>query len=86
MAKARVNKAKMPCNKPRRAPAGSKKKSIVKACSGGKEKIVRFGDPKMTIKKSNPARKKSYCARSAGITGGAGKLSANYWSRKAWGC
>ena len=86
MAKARVNKAKMPCNKPRRAPAGSKKKSIVKACSGGKEKIVRFGDPKMTIKKSNPARKKSYCARSAGITGGEGKLSANYWSRKAWDC
>ena len=86
MATKRVNKKSMPCNKPRRAPAGSKKKSIEKACSGGKEKIVRFGDSKMTIKKSKPARKKSYCARSGGIKGGSNKLSANYWSRKAWNC
>lgn len=86
MATKRVNKKSMPCNKPRRAPAGSKKKSVVKACSGGKEKIVRFGDSKMTIKKSKPARKKSYCARSGGIKGGSNKLSANYWSRKAWNC
>ena len=28
----------------------------------------------------------SYCARSAGIKGGKGKMSANYWSRKAWDC
>ena len=82
----RVNKATMPCNKPRRAPAGSKKKSIVKACAGGKEVIVRFGDSKMSIKKSKPANKASYCARSGGIKGTANKLSANYWSRKAWNC
>jgi hypothetical protein len=82
----KTSKAKMPCNKPRRAPAGSKKKSIVKACAGGKEKIVRFGDPKMTIKKGTPSRKKSYCARSGGIKGTANKLSANYWSRRAWNC
>ena len=30
--------------------------------------------------------KKSYCARSAGIKGGKGKMSANYWSRRAWDC
>ena len=82
----RVNKATMPCNKPRRAPAGSKKKSIVKACAGGKERIIRFGDPNMTIKKGTPSRKASYCARSGGIKGTANKLSANYWSRKAWNC
>tara|TARA_R100000541_G_scaffold40728_2_gene48256 strand:- start:3066 stop:3323 length:258 start_codon:yes stop_codon:yes gene_type:complete len=82
----RVNKATMPCNKPRRAPAGSKKKSIVKACAGGKERIIRFGDPNMTIKKGTPSRKASYCARSGGIKGKANKLSANYWSRKAWNC
>jgi len=81
-----VSKKSMPCNKPRRAPAGSAKKSVVRACSGGKEKTVRFGDPAMTIKKSNPARKKSYCARSGGIKGKANKLSANYWSRRAWDC
>ena len=84
--KAKTSKAKMPCNKPRRAPAGSKKKSIVKACAGGKERIVRFGDPKMTIKKGTPSRKASYCARSGGIKGKANKLSANYWSRRAWNC
>ena len=33
------------------------------------------------------ARRKSYCARSGGIKGGDGKLSANYWARKVlWSC
>ena len=40
----------------------------------------------MTIKKNRPARKKSYCARSGGIKGKSNKLSANYWSRRAWNC
>jgi hypothetical protein len=80
-----IDKDKMKCNVPRRDVQGGKK-FVVKACQGGKEKIVRFGDANMTIKKNRPARKKSYCARSAGIKGGKGKLSANYWSRKAWDC
>ena len=80
-----ADKDKMKCNVPRREVQGGKK-FVVKACQGGKEKIVRFGDANMTIKKNRPARKKSYCARSAGIKGGKGKLSANYWSRKAWDC
>ena len=75
----------MKCNVPRREVQGGKK-FVVKACQGGKEKIVRFGDANMSIKKNRPARKKSYCARSAGIKGGKGKMSANYWSRKAWDC
>ena len=80
-----IDKKKMKCNVPRRDVQGGKK-FVVKACEGGKEKIVRFGDANMTIKKNRPARKKSYCARSAGIKGGKGKLSANYWSRRAWDC
>ena len=80
-----ADKSKMKCNAPRREVQGGKK-FVVKACEGGKEKIVRFGDANMTIKKDRPARKKSYCARSAGIKGGKGKMSANYWSRKAWDC
>ena len=80
-----VNKKTMKCNVPRRQVSGGKK-SVVKACQGGKEKIVRFGDANMSIKKSNPARKKSYCARSGGIKGKSNKLSANYWSRRAWNC
>ena len=72
-------------NKPKRTPGG-KKKFAVLAKKGDKTKLVRFGDPKMTIKKGIPARKKSYCARSGGITGTTDKFSANYWSRKAWDC
>jgi len=73
------------CNSPRRTP-GERKKFVVKGCEDGKEKIVRFGDPVMKIKKSIAARKKSYCARSGGIKGGKGKLSANFWSRRQWDC
>ncbi len=73
------------CNTPKRTP-GERKKFVVKACDQGEEKIVRFGDPVLKIKKNIPSRKKSYCARSGGIKGGKGKLSANFWSRKAWEC
>ena len=80
-----ADKSKMKCNVPRREVQGGKK-FVVKACEGGKEKLIRCGDANMRIKKNRPARKKSYCARSAGIKGGKGKMSANYWSRKAWDC
>jgi len=80
-----ADKSKMKCNVPRREVQGGKK-FVVKACEGGKGKLIRFGDANMSIKKNQPARKKSYCARSAGIKGGKGKMSANYWSRKAWDC
>jgi len=81
-----MNPRNLPCNSPRRDVQGGKK-SVVKACQNGKERVIRFGDANMSIKKSNPARKKSYCARSGGIKGGEGKLSANYWARKVlWSC
>lgn len=80
-----ADKSKMKCNVPRRE-VQSGKKFVVKACQGGEEKLIRFGDANMSIKKNQPARKRSYCARSAGIKGGKGKMSANYWSRKAWDC
>ena len=80
-----IHKKNMKCNVHRRQVSGGKK-FVVKAGQGGKEKIVRFGDANMSIKKSNPARKKSYCARSGGIKGKSNKLSANYWSRRAWNC
>lgn len=79
------SKADMPCNKSMKSWRGDKKQ-VVKACQDGKERIVHFGDPNMSIKKDQPSRKKSYCARSGGIKGTQNKLSANYWSRKAWDC
>lgn len=78
-------KDRMKCNSPKYDNNGTKK-SVVKACEDGKEKIVRFGDANMEIKKDSPERRKSYCARSGGIKGKNSKLTANFWSRRAWGC
>lgn len=79
---AKIAKDKLPCNKPRRDVQGGKK-SVVKACEGGKEKIVRFGDANMTIKKDNPERRKSFRARHK-CDEKKSKMTAGYWSCKAW--
>ena len=73
-------------NKPPRGEPGSSKKFVVLAKQGDTVKMVRFGDKSMSIKKDQPKRKASYCARSGGIKGADNKLSANYWSRKKWSC
>jgi len=84
----KVRKADMPCNKPRKSWRAGKKK-VVKACEGGKEKIIHYGDSSMKdyTQHGSKKRRKSYCARSAGIKGGKGKMSANHWARKdLWSC
>ena len=78
----RVDKDRMKCNSPRRTSGGSKK-FVVKACKDGKEKVVRFGDPNMRIKKSNPKRRKSFRARHK-CDQKKDKFSAGYWSCKKW--
>ena len=75
-----ADKSKMKCNSPRRQVQGGKK-FVVKACKNGKEKIIRYGDANMTIKKSNPARRKSFRARHRCDTAN-DKFSARYWSCK----
>ena len=79
---AKIAKNSLECNKPRRDVRGGKK-SVVKACEGGKEKIVRFGDANMTIKKNDPERRKSFRARHK-CDEKKSKLTAGYWSCKAW--
>ena len=69
-------------NKPKRTP-GARKKSAVLAKSGNKVKLVRFGDPKMSIKKQIPSRRKSFRARHNCSTA-TNKLTPRYWSCKAW--
>jgi hypothetical protein len=69
-------------NKPKRTP-GKAKKSAVLAKKGDQVKLVRYGDSKMTIKKSQPARRKSFRARHKCDTA-KDKFSARYWSCKAW--
>lgn len=72
-------------NKPRNSPKKGKTKMVL-AKKGDQVRLIHFGDPNLKIKKNIPARKRSYCARSGGIKGANDKLSANYWSRRAWDC
>ena len=76
----RIDKDRMKCNSPKR---GGSKKFVVKACENGKEKIVRFGDPNMKIRKSNPKARKSFRARHK-CDQKKSKFSAGYWSCKKW--
>jgi hypothetical protein len=85
----KVNKKSMACNKPRRTPSHSKKSHIVKACSGGKEKIIRFGEqgastagkPKKGESAKMKAKRKSFKSRHAKNIA-KGKMSAAYWADK----
>tara|TARA_R110001592_G_scaffold7462_2_gene41836 strand:- start:34 stop:495 length:462 start_codon:yes stop_codon:yes gene_type:complete len=81
-AEGKIDKDRMKCNTSRRTSGGSKK-FVVKACKDGKEKIVRYGDPNMKIKKSNPKRRKSFRARHK-CDQKKDKFSAGYWSCKKW--
>jgi len=80
-------KDRMKCNSPRRIRKGEaghgKKKFVVKACDGGTEKIIRYGDANMEIKKDSPKRRKSFRARHDCKNPGS-KLKARYWSCKKW--
>jgi hypothetical protein len=75
----------VPLNKPMKGDV-KKSKVFVDPDGDGKAKKVNFGDKNMSIKKDQPARKKSYCARSGGQGNLTDKSSANYWSRRAWNC
>ena len=79
---------KKPLNKIIREKKGNKKfKVFVKDKSTNKIKLIRFGDANMSIKKNNPARKKSFNARMGCVlknVKGQKTLSPAYWSLKAW--
>ncbi len=82
----KLNKASMKCNSPRSTPSHPKKSHVVKACSNGTEKIIRFGQQgvKGSPKKANESeayanRRKRFKARHAKNIA-KGKLSAAYWS------
>lgn len=75
-------------NKPKRSDRDGKKMMVL-AKQGETVKLIHFGDSSMKDYRQHGSekRRKSYCARSAGIKGGDGKLSANFWSRKVlWSC
>jgi hypothetical protein len=75
-------KKDMPCNKPTRSTSAGKK-MMVKACEGGKEKIVHFG-AKGYGHNYSPAARKSFRARHK-CGQSKSKLSAQYWAcKKLW--
>ena len=73
------SKSYMPCNKPRKSNRPGKKR-MVKACSGGKEKIIHYGATGYGHNYSTAARK-SFRARHKCDTA-KDKLSARYWACK----
>jgi hypothetical protein len=85
----KLNKHSMACNKPRSTPKHPKKSHAVKACEGGKEKIIRFGQkgastagkPKAGESARMKAKRKSFKARH-GKNIKKGKMSAAYWADK----
>lgn len=77
-----ANKSKMSCNRPVSSDRPGKK-MMVKACSGGKEKLIHFGAEGYGHNYSSAARK-SFRARH-GCDTATDKLSARYWAcKKLW--
>jgi len=72
-------------NKQKRTP-GAKKKFAVLAKKGDQVKIVRYGDPKMSIKKDQPDRRKSFRARHSceSVEKKKDVFAPSFWSCKNW--
>jgi hypothetical protein len=85
----KVDKKSMACNKPKATPSHPKKSHIVKACTGGKEKVIRFGEqgaktagkPKAGESDAMKKKRASFKARH-GKNIAKGKTSAAYWADK----
>jgi hypothetical protein len=86
-----VDKSKMKCNKPKAQAHGSGetgKSHIVKACEGGKEKIIRFGQLGVKGSPKKKGESKAYASRRHRFQTrhakniAKGKMSAAYWANK----
>jgi len=74
---------KVQLGKPFRTPKGPKKFSVYVKNPKGNVVKVNFGDPNMKIKKSDPARRKSFRARHNCSNPGP-RHKARYWSCRKW--
>jgi hypothetical protein len=74
---------KVQLGKPFRTPKGPKKFSVYVKNPKGNVVKVNFGDPNMKIKKSDPARRKSFRARHNCDNPGP-RHKARYWSCRKW--
>ena len=84
----RALKKELECNSPVRTPSHGTKSHAVKACSGGEEKLIRFGQQGVEGAGASPkteeeqARRRSYYARHNAQDSSPDKMSARYWSHK----
>jgi hypothetical protein len=87
--KTRAGIKNLKCNKPKRTPSHPKKSHVVRACEGGKEKIIRFGEqgastagkPKAGESERMKKKRASFKARHRKNIA-KGKMSAAYWANK----
>ena len=77
-----ANKSKMKCNSPTRSDRAGKK-MMVKACSGGQERLIHFGAKGYGHNYSAAARKSFKARHKCGTA--TNRLTARYWScKKLW--
>jgi len=82
------NIRRLVCNKPKRTPGHAKKSHVVKACAGGKEKIIRFGQQGVSGSPKKDGESESYRKRRESFKArhakniAKGKMSAAYWADK----
>lgn len=74
---------KVTLNKPFRTPDGPKKFSVYVKNDKGNVVKVNFGDPKLSIKRDDPERRKNFRARH-GCDNPGPRWKAKYWSCKFW--
>ena len=88
---AKVDKDKMKCNEPKAQAVGDSltgKSHVVKACSGGEEKIIRFGQRGVKGSPKKEGESEEYAARRNAFKDrhakniAKGKMSAAYWANK----
>jgi hypothetical protein len=85
----RIDKSKMKTNTPKRTPSHPTKSHVVLASSGGKQKLIRFGEqgastagkPKSGESDKMKAKRKSFKARHQKNIS-KGPMSAAYWANK----
>jgi len=86
-----IDKSKMKCNKPKAQAVGDSltgKSHVVKACEGGKEKIIRFGQRGVKGSPKKKGESKEYASRRHRFQTrhakniAKGKMSAAYWANK----
>jgi hypothetical protein len=86
-----IDKSKMKCNSPKSDPVGDSltgKSHVVKACEGGEEKIIRFGQRGVKGSPKKKGESKAYANRRKRFKArhekniAKGKMSAAYWADK----